>query len=129
MLEIKIETARHNLKIEMDHHKVVLSKQINLHVSDILRMQGYVKKLAIDKGKVRDELLRAKVRSRKTMDALKQSKAIEEKNQEGTVHSKTISSTLNQPFAEGGPVDVLLFGSKNKGGGMASTFGSNDTES
>jgi|688.fasta_scaffold461519_1 hypothetical protein len=71
MLEIKIETARHNLKIEMDHHKVVLSKQINLHVSDILRMQGYVKKLAIDKGKVRDELLRAKVRSRKTMDALK----------------------------------------------------------
>lgn len=36
-LEAKIETARHNLKIEMDKELVVLQKQINLHVADIER--------------------------------------------------------------------------------------------
>ncbi len=68
MLELKIETGRNNLKIQMDQDFIVLEKQIKLHVSDILRMQGFVKKLALEKGRVRDELLRAKARSRKTME-------------------------------------------------------------
>jgi hypothetical protein len=47
MLESKIETGRHNLKIKMDKDFVVLNKQINLHVSDIERYQGCVSKLGI----------------------------------------------------------------------------------
>lgn len=58
MLESKLETGRHNLKIKMDKDFVVLNKQINLHVSDIERYQGAVSKLGIEKGKNRDELLR-----------------------------------------------------------------------
>lgn len=58
MLESKIETGRHNLKIKMDKDFVILNKQINLHVSDIERYQGCVSKLGIEKGKNRDELLR-----------------------------------------------------------------------
>lgn len=68
MLESKIETGRHNLKIKMDKEKDILKKQINLHVSDIERYQGFVSKLGIQKGETRDELLRLKDRSRKTME-------------------------------------------------------------
>ena len=49
-LEAKIETARLSLKIEMDKELVVLQKQINLHVADIERYQGFVSRLAIKKG-------------------------------------------------------------------------------
>lgn len=52
----------------MDKELVVLQKQINLHVNDIERMQGFVSTIANKKGKTRDELLRTKERSRKTMD-------------------------------------------------------------
>ncbi len=38
MLESKIETGRHNLKIQMDKEVIVLQKQINLHVHDIERI-------------------------------------------------------------------------------------------
>lgn len=67
-LEAKIETGRHNLKITMDKEISVLQKQIHLHVHDIERIQGFVSNLANKKGQTRDELLRGKERSRKTMD-------------------------------------------------------------
>jgi hypothetical protein len=67
-LESKIETGRHNLKIQMDKEISVLQKQINLHVHDIERIQGFVSGLANKKGKTRDELMRGKERSRKTME-------------------------------------------------------------
>lgn len=73
-LEAKIETGRHNLKIQMDKEISVLQKQINLHVHDIERIQGFVSTLANKKGQLRDELLRGKERSRKTMEQLKRSK-------------------------------------------------------
>jgi hypothetical protein len=73
-LESKIETGRHNLKIQMDKEISVLQKQINLHVHDIERIQGFVSGLANKKGKTRDELMRGKERSRKTMEQLKRSK-------------------------------------------------------
>jgi len=66
-LEAKIETGRHNLKIQMDKDLVVLQKQINLHVHDIERYQGFVSTLAITKGKTVDELRRNKEKARKTM--------------------------------------------------------------
>ena len=73
-LEAKIETARHNLKIQMDKELVVLQKQINLHVADIERYQGFVSRLAVKKGQVIEELRRDKDKARKTMKQLKASK-------------------------------------------------------
>jgi len=60
----------------MDKDLNVLQKQINLHVHDIERIQGFVSTLAIQKGKTRDELLRGKERSRKTMEQLKRARQI-----------------------------------------------------
>ena len=70
-LEAKIETARHNLKIQMDKELVVLQKQINLHVADIERYQGFVSRLAVKKGNTVEELRRNKEKARKTMKQLK----------------------------------------------------------
>ncbi len=80
MLESKMETERHNLKIKMDKNQTILSKQINLHVSDIQRYQGCVSKLGIEKGKNRDELLRLKERSRKTNEQIKRGRMAESTN-------------------------------------------------
>lgn len=74
-MEAKIETGRHNLKIQMDKELVVLQKQINLHVADIERYQGFVSRLAIKKGNVVEELRRNKEKARKTMKQLKASRA------------------------------------------------------
>ena len=70
-MEAKIETARHNLKIEMEKELVVLQKQINLHVHDIERYQGFVSRLAIKKGNNVEELRRIKSKASKTMKQLK----------------------------------------------------------
>jgi len=70
-LEAKIETGRHNLKIQMDKDLVVLQKQINLHVHDIERFQGFVSTLAKNKGENVEELRRNKAKARKTMKCLK----------------------------------------------------------
>jgi len=67
-VEAKIETGRHNLKIQMDKELNVLQKQINLHVHDIERIQGFVSRLAITKGKTVDELRRNKAKAKKTME-------------------------------------------------------------
>ena len=74
-MEAKIETARHNLKIEMERELIVLQKQINLHVADIERYQGFVSRLAVKKGNTVEELRRNKDKARKTMKQLKDSKA------------------------------------------------------
>lgn len=67
----------------MDKDLNVLNKQINLHVADIERYQGFVTKLGCEKGLIRDELLRAKERSRKTMEQLKRARMVEEPVVEG----------------------------------------------
>jgi hypothetical protein len=130
-LEGKIETGRHNLKIQMDKEISVLQKQINLHVHDIERIQGFVSTLANKKGTFRDELLRGKERSRKTMEQLKRSKQVKDPAMEsGEATSKTktgllagATTTLNTPFVEGSPVDILLFGMKKSGNSYATSFG------
>ena len=63
------------MKIQMDKDLIVLQKQINLHVHDIERMQGFVTNLAQKKGNIRDEILRGKERSRRTMEQLKRGRA------------------------------------------------------
>ena len=127
-LEAKIETGRHNLKIQMDKEISVLQKQINLHVHDIERIQGFVANLANKKGKTRDELLRGKERSRKTMEQLKRSKAVaadqgsSSPSKTGTLMG-TNAGTLNQAFVEGSPVDILLFGNKRSMNSYSTSFG------
>lgn len=125
-LEAKIETERHNMKIKMDKDLVVLQKQINLHVHDIERIQGFVSRLAINKGEKIDELRRTKEKARKTMKQLKTAKAIGgEKAVEATQKAtmgKTNMTTTTQAFVEGSPVDVLLFGFKNKKNMMMTSF-------
>ena len=76
-MEQKIETGRHNLKIKMDKEENILQKEINLHVNDIKRIQGFISKLADKKGEVQDELRRNKDRARKTMKQLKNTKKAE----------------------------------------------------
>ena len=58
----------------MDKELVVLQKQINLHVADIERYQGFVSSLAVTKGKKVEELRRDKEKARKTMKQLKVSR-------------------------------------------------------
>lgn len=126
-LESKIETGRHNLKIQMDKEISVLQKQINLHVHDIERIQGFVSGLANKKGKTRDELMRGKERSRKTMEQLKRSKQIQQNDDASPTKRTglmgTMAGTMNTAFVEGGPVDILLFGPRNKSNSYMTSFG------
>jgi len=95
-------------------------------------MQGYVKKIALHKGEYRDELMRAKARSRKTMEQLKEQKSLKsETEKEGKTASKSMTKTFNinssVPFAEGSPIDILFFGAKERGG-LANTYSSHNSE-
>ncbi len=67
-LEAKIETARFNLNIKRNKELNVLEKEINLHVTDIKRIQGLITRLGKMKGKTQDELRRTKEKARKTME-------------------------------------------------------------
>jgi len=103
----------------MDKEISVLQKQINLHVHDIERIQGFVSNLANKKGQTRDSLLRDKERSRKTMEQLKVSKQVVQAVLDGDASMKgksglltTTVGALNTAFVEGSPVEILLFGQK-----------------
>ena len=121
----------------------MLRKQINLHVADIERYQGFVSRLAIKKADTVEELRRTKEKARKTMKQLKASRttakssggaggmggstlaaAGRESIAQGTnLKSQTMhggSSTV--AFAEGSPVDVLLFGFKQNNSGFMTSF-------
>ena len=128
-LEAKLETGRHNLKIQMDKELVVLQKQINLHVADIERYQGFVRNLAIKKGETIEELRRDKEKARKTMKQLKTSKAGEKSAMGGATSAatqagltKTGGSSATVAFAEGSPVDILLFGFKKQQNMIGTSF-------
>lgn len=131
-MEAKIETARHNLKIQMDKELVVLQKQINLHVADIERYQGFVSRLAITKGNTVEELRRNKEKARKTMKQLKANRtttkasattgggamstlaaAGRESVAGGSAYrSQALSQPATEAFVEGSPVYIILFGFK-----------------
>ena len=141
-MEAKIETARHNLKIQMDKELVVLQKQINLHVADIERYQGFVSRLAITKGNTVEELRRGKEQARKTMKQLKASKATTSKTQgapsggmstlaaagresvaaASAYRSQAISQPPGDAFIEGSPVDIVLFGFRRVSSNFMTSF-------
>lgn len=107
----------------MDKELVVLQKQINLHVNDIERYQGFVRKLAVQKGTILEELRRDKEKARKTNKQLKSQKETETGS--ATVMAaagKSIMSNSTQAFAEGSPVEVLLFGFKARNNMVNSSF-------
>ena len=71
-LDRKIDTERNNLMIKQQKEESILLKKINLHITDIKRIQGFIKWLAKTKGETKDELRRTKERARYTNDELKQ---------------------------------------------------------
>ncbi len=137
-MEAKIETGRHNLKIQMDKELVVLQKQINLHVADIERYQGCVSRLAVKKGQTIEELRRSKEKARKTMKQLKANRTttktiggsamgqstLAAAGRESIAQSNVRSMAQSSPeaFVDGSPVDVLLFGFRKQGGTFATSF-------
>ena len=113
----------------MDKELVVLQKQINLHVADIERYQGFVRNLAIKKGETIEELRRDKEKARKTMKQLKNQKAGETKaagSGQATMTQaglgKTSQSVASVAFAEGSPVEILLFGFKKQPNMIGTSF-------
>ena len=72
--EAKMKTQEHSLQIQREKELENLQKQIVLHVNDIKRIQGSIKKMAIDKAETEGELRRVKERSRKTKVVIKQAK-------------------------------------------------------
>lgn len=65
------------MQIRREKELNVLQKEINLHVSDIKRIQGMMSKLAIMKGQTADEIKRNKERARRTNQQLKNTKVSE----------------------------------------------------
>jgi len=102
-------------------------------VHDIERIQGFVSNLANKKGQIRDELLRDKERSRKTMQQLKMSKQVVQAVMGEETTKKTGGllggnvGTLNTPFVEGSPVDILLFGQRKQANSYSTSFGQTGT--
>ena len=112
----------------MDKELVVLQKQINLHVADIERFQGFVRNLAQKKGETIEELRRDKEKARKTMKQLKDSKTGETKAAGAGGAGMTMGSLSktgikhNEAFVEGSPVDILLFGFKKQTNAIGTSF-------
>lgn len=119
----------------MDKELVVLQKQINLHVADIERYQGFVSRLAITKGRTVEELRRNKEKARKTMKQLKEARTTNAGvagqstlAQAGgqsiglTQSNNRLGANSSMAFVEGSPVDILLFGFKRGGGAFSTSF-------
>ena len=71
--------------------------------------------------------MRGKERSRKTMEQLKRSKQVEKIDDASPTKKTglmgTMAGTMNTAFVEGGPIDVLLFGPRNKSNSFMTSFG------
>lgn len=111
----------------MDKDLVVLQKQINLHVHDINRIQGFVGRLAIKKGETADELRRCKEKQRKTMKQLTISKALGGEKAMAAMDAKATMgksgmTSTTAAFVEGSAIDILLFGFRNKKSMMSTSF-------
>ena len=121
---------------------MVLQKQINLHVHDIERYQGFVSRLAVTKGNTVDELRRIKDAARKTMKQLKTNRTCTKTAGGGVGGHSTLAAagresiaaqsnwksqtmaahSSTEAFVEGSSVDVLLFGFKKNDGNFATSF-------
>jgi hypothetical protein len=119
-LEQKIDTARYNLNIKRNKELTVLEKEINLHVSDIKRIQGLISRLGIMKGKSHDELRRTKDKARKTMEQLKVQKKIHAGQFTKTARTGTLAKAGSTVMGD----DDMLFSGLKKPSMMSSMGGS-----
>ena len=97
----------------MDKQLVTLQKEINLHVSDIKRIQGLLSRLNVAKGKTQDELRRTKDRARKTMEQLNSHKRADaaEKSLKG---GATLAAGATAGITGGGDAGGLMLFSNVK---------------
>jgi hypothetical protein len=135
-LEAKIVTGEHNLEIKKEKELSVLEKEISLHVGDIKRIQGLMKRLAVMKGRTQDELRRGKEKARKTMKQIKDARNADP-NGSTQGKSKTSATGLGSSTMaalqtpEDSPINLLLFGNTRKSayGGMTSSLGNTSASS
>jgi hypothetical protein len=66
----RLSKEKDNLFIARNKETDVLAKQINLHISDIVRIQNSLSNMYLSIGKKEDELMREKERKRKTNEAM-----------------------------------------------------------
>lgn len=71
-----IDKEKNKLIIQKNKETDVLSKQINLHISDIVRIQNSLSNMYLNIGKKEDELNRLKERQRKTNETIATFKSI-----------------------------------------------------
>ena len=66
----RLSKEKDNLFIARNKETDVLAKQINLHISDIVRIQNSLSNMYLSIGKKEDELMREKERKRKTNETM-----------------------------------------------------------
>lgn len=95
----RIERERNKLLIQKNKETNILSKQINLHINDIERIQNQLSYMYIDIGKKRDELQRMKSRQRQTNKTISTFKAIKSfmPNHESDINRELAFALLNLP--------------------------------
>ena len=116
----RLNKERDNLFISRNKATDVLNKKINLHISDIVRIQNSLSNMYLKIGAKDDELYRGKQRQKKTNETLAAFKSI--KKFQSSPYSNAISNhdivlallnLSNKPFALNSSMD---FGGLNKTG-------------
>lgn len=79
-LDDRILKEQHKLTIKRNKETDIINKQINLHISDIVRIQNSIGNLYLDKGAKADELQRIKERQRDTNKTIGAFKAVKIKS-------------------------------------------------
>ena len=87
----RLNKERDNLFIARTKETDVLNKKINLHISDIVRIQNSLSNMYLKRGSKDDELYREKQRQKKTNETLAAFKSIKKINT--SPYSNTISNT------------------------------------
>ena len=87
----RLNKERDNLFIRRNKETDVLNKKINLHISDIVRIQNSLSNMYLRRGRKDDELYREKQRQKKTNETLAAFKSIKKIN--SSPYSNAISNT------------------------------------
>ena len=86
----RLSKEKDNLFISRNKETDVLQKQINLHISDIVRIQNSLSNMYLAIGKKEDELMREKARKRKTNETMAEFRSI--KSYKASPYANVISN-------------------------------------
>ena len=86
----RLSKEKDNLFISRNKETDVLQKQINLHISDIVRIQNSLSNMYLAIGKKEDELMREKARKRKTNETMAEFRSI--KSYKASPYTNVISN-------------------------------------